>query len=127
MNDSCANVFCSRSGDRSGPVKNTDGTVCAITRCTATVPVPDALPPTRPLTYEGTALLLLKYRTGAGDGVRAWNGAGSNPASMPVTTFPGWALPGRPPRTGDHASYDHAAIPPCSSSAACSSMTIATP
>src|SRR4051812_41923894 len=32
MNDSCANVFCNRSGDRNGPVKKGDGTLCTSTR-----------------------------------------------------------------------------------------------
>ena len=32
MNDSCANVFCSRLGERSGPVKNGDRIVCVRTR-----------------------------------------------------------------------------------------------
>src|SRR5689334_4111548 len=86
---SCAKVFCSRDGDRSGPVKNGDAIVCVSTRSLAIVPVPPAVPPTRPMTYDGAALLpLLKPPVGAGAG-RGLNGAGANPASMPVTTLPG--------------------------------------
>src|SRR5206468_11043696 len=90
MNDSCANVFCSRLGDRSGPVKNGDRIVCDNTRSLAIVPVPPHSLPTQPRTYDGVALLPLLYRPdGGGAGVRRANGAGSKPASEPVTTFPG--------------------------------------
>ena len=47
MNDSCANVFCSCSGARSGPLKNGDSTRCDSTRSLATRPAPPALSPTR--------------------------------------------------------------------------------
>src|SRR6266850_1570167 len=91
MNDSCAKVFCRRLGDRSGPVKNGDRIVCVSTRSLATVPVPAASFPTRPVTYDGAALApLLKPPLGGGAGVRGANGAGGKPASMPVTTLPGW-------------------------------------
>ena len=90
MNDSCANVFCRRLGDRSGPVKNGDRIVCVSTRSLLTVPVPPHAPPTQPVTYDGAALLpLLNRPAGGGAGLRGANGAGSNPASMPVTTLPG--------------------------------------
>ena len=39
MKHSCANVFCRRAGDRSGPVKNGDATVCVSTRALAIDPV----------------------------------------------------------------------------------------
>src|SRR5215470_14792205 len=55
MNDSCANVFCRRLGERNGPVKNGDRIVCVRTRSLATVPVPPAALPTRPVTYDGAA------------------------------------------------------------------------
>ena len=50
MNDSCANVFCSRDGERSGPVKNGDATACVSTRSLLTVPAPPQRPPTQPAT-----------------------------------------------------------------------------
>ena len=86
---SCANVFCSRDGDRSGPVKNGDATVCVSTRSLATVPAPPASPPTRPATYDGAALLPLRNSPAGSAAARGANGAGSKPASMPVTTLPG--------------------------------------
>ena len=58
MNDSWANVFCNRAGDRSGPVNSGDGTSCVSTRWLWIFPVPPARPLTVPVTYEGTALLL---------------------------------------------------------------------
>ena len=58
MKDSWANVFCSRSGERSGPVKNIDFTLCVRTRWLAMLPVPPQRSPTQPVTYDGTALLL---------------------------------------------------------------------
>src|SRR4029453_12288210 len=99
ISDSCANEFCRRLGDRSGPVKNGDRIVCVRTRSLLTTPVPPQVPPTQPVTYDGAALLpLLKRPAGAGAGVRGANGAGSNPASTPVTPLPGRPLPGRPPQ-----------------------------
>ena len=56
---SWANVFCSRAGERSGPVKNGDGMLCVSARSDVILPVPLAAPPTLPATYEGTPLLLL--------------------------------------------------------------------
>ncbi len=104
MNDSCANVFCSRSGDRSGPVKNGDCTLCVRTRWLAMVPVPPQRPATQPVTYDGTPLLLFANVVGSGAGDRGVNAAGSNPARKPVTTLPGLLPPGRPPLVGDHDS-----------------------
>ena len=51
---SCANVFCRRFGERSGPVQKGDGTVRDSMRSHATVPVPPEAPPTVPVTYDGT-------------------------------------------------------------------------
>ena len=82
MNDSCAKVFCSRDGERSGPVKNGDFTVWERTRSLFTVPAPPQRPPTQPATYEGAALLLLLNEPpGSGAGERGVNGAVSKPAS----------------------------------------------
>ena len=50
MNDSCAKVFCSRLGERSGPVKKGDAMVCVSTRSLFTVPVPPHVPPAHPVT-----------------------------------------------------------------------------
>ena len=44
MIDSCANEFCSRSGERSGPVQKCDRRLCESTRSLAIVPVPPRLP-----------------------------------------------------------------------------------
>src|SRR5258706_14427463 len=55
MMHSCANVFCKRDGDRNGPVKNGEATVCVRTRSLVTVPAPPAVLPTRPDTYDGAA------------------------------------------------------------------------
>ena len=64
-------MFCRRDGERSGPVKNGDAIVCVSTRSLAIVPVPPAVPPTRPVTYDGAALLpLLNPPVGAGRGTR---------------------------------------------------------
>ena len=52
--DSCANVFCRRLGERSGPVQKGDSTVRASMRSHFTVPVPPATPLTVPVTYDGT-------------------------------------------------------------------------
>src|SRR5258706_15813793 len=105
MNDSCANVFCKRLGDRNGPVKKGDLIVCVSTRSLFTEPVPPHVLPTQPTVYDGTTLLpLLKPPDGAGAGDRGVTRAGSNPASMPVTTLPGALTPGRPPMLGDHPS-----------------------
>jgi hypothetical protein len=90
ISDSCANVFCSRLGDRSGPVKNGDRMVCETTRSLLTIPVPPQAPPTQPATYDGAALLpLLNRPVGRCAGERGENGAGSNPARTPVITLPG--------------------------------------
>src|SRR5260221_13924906 len=98
MNGSCAKVFCSRDGERRGPVKNGDRTVCESTRSLFTVPAPPHRAPTQPVTYDGAALLLLlKAPPGSGAGERGANGAGSKPASCPVITLPGRSYPGRPP------------------------------
>ena len=48
MNDSCAKVFCSRAGERKGPVQNGDLTLCMRTRWLATAPVPSHFVPTQP-------------------------------------------------------------------------------
>ena len=47
MNDSFANVCWIRSGERSGPVKNGERTVCVTTRSLRIVPPPHA-PATQP-------------------------------------------------------------------------------
>ena len=60
MKHSCANVFCRRNGERSGPVKNGDCTVCASTRSLRMVPAPPHFPLMQPTTYEGTALFPLR-------------------------------------------------------------------
>src|SRR5207249_183373 len=103
-NDSCANVFCKRAGDRNGPVNNGDGTSCERTLSLRMFPVPPLRPLTEPATYEGVALLLFAKLVGSGAGVLAAKAWGWNPASRPVTTFPGLFPPGRPPNVGDHAS-----------------------
>src|SRR5580698_5586113 len=83
MKHSCAKVFCSRAGDRSGPVQNGETTLCNSTRSLLTLPVPllellELLElPTRPATYEGTPLLLLLNEAGAGAGDLGLNGSGS--------------------------------------------------
>lgn len=41
---SCANVFCRRNGDRSGPVKNGDITACVSTRSPRMLPAPPHFP-----------------------------------------------------------------------------------
>src|SRR6187397_163262 len=112
MNDSWAKVFCSRSGDRRGPVKNGERMLCVNPRWLVTVPVPPQRAPTQPVTYEGTALLLLANPVGSGAGDRGDNAAGLKPASSPVTTLPGFPVPGRPPIVGDHASWSQAMIVP---------------
>ena len=76
MKDSCANVFCRRDGDRSGPVKKNDGTVCESTRSLLTLPAPPVVPPTAPAMYDGAALLPLLNAVGAGAGDRGANPAG---------------------------------------------------
>src|SRR5437899_7626897 len=112
MNDSWANVFCKRAGERSGPVQNGDTTSCDRTRSLRTLPVPPLFPLTVPVIYEGAALLLLAKFVGSGAGVLAANAAGWKPARNPVTTFPGFAVPGRLPNVGDPASQSHAMIVP---------------
>src|SRR5215471_15860193 len=104
MKHSCANEFCSRAGERSGPVRNGDGTVCVRTRSLATVPVPLAFPPTFPVTYAGTALFPLSKLFGSGAFARGATAAGGNPASIPEDTLPGALLPGRLPSVADHVS-----------------------
>src|SRR2546425_11856066 len=86
-NDSCANVFCNRAGDRSGPVQNGDTTSCERTRSLRTLPVPPLFPFTVPVIYEGAALLLLAKFVGSGAGVLAAKAAGWKPRRKPVTTF----------------------------------------
>src|SRR5262245_16488996 len=104
MKHSCANEFCRRAGERSGPVRKGDGTVCVSTRSLATMPVPLFLPPTRPATYDGTALLpLLKFR-GSGASVLGCTACGAKPRSNPDATLPGALLPGRLPSDADHVS-----------------------
>src|SRR5262245_30169900 len=92
-NDSCANVFCRRAGDRNGPVNSGDCTSCVNTRSLRILPVPPARPFTDPETYDGTALLLFPKFAGSGAGDLAANGAGWNPASKPEITFPGAFAP----------------------------------
>src|SRR4029077_6865399 len=70
-NDSCANVFCRRAGDRNGPVNKGEGTSCERTRWLRMFPVPPLRPFTEPVTYEGTALLLFAKFIGSGAGVLA--------------------------------------------------------
>jgi hypothetical protein len=72
MNDSCANVFCRRLGDRSGPVKNGDRIVCVSTRSLLTVPCRTARRATQPVTYDGAAFApLLNRPAGGGPGFAA--------------------------------------------------------
>src|SRR5579863_5239701 len=59
MNDSCANVFCNRAGERSGPVKNGDALLWISARSDGIVPVPSAEPPTVPVQYDGTPFVPL--------------------------------------------------------------------
>src|SRR5690242_18056381 len=101
---SCANAFCRRAGDRSGPVRNGDGTVCVNTRSLATVPVPLFFPPTRPVTYAGTALLPLSQLFGSGACARGATPAGMKPRSRPADTLPGALFPGRLPSVADLVS-----------------------
>src|SRR5882672_7292675 len=103
-NDSCANAFCSRAGERSGPVRNGDGTVWVSTRSLATVRVPLLLPPTRPVTYAGTALLPLPRLFGSGAWARGATPAAARPSNKPAATFPGALLPGRLANVADHVS-----------------------
>src|SRR5581483_11925835 len=117
-NDSCANVFWIREGDRSGPVKNGDAIVCVSTRSLLIVPAAPHLPPTQPATYDGTALLPLRSSPVGSTASRGEIVAGSNPASMPVTTLPGWLYPGRPPFETDHDSQSHAVMFPFASTPA---------
>src|SRR5258705_9451538 len=104
MKHSCANVFCKREGDRSGPVKNGDAMVCVRTRSLFTVPAPPHVPATQPAIYDGAALALFPKRPPGAVATRGATRLGSKPASMPVTTFPGESYPGRPPSEGSHAS-----------------------
>ena len=117
MKLSWANVFCSCSGARSGPLKKGPSTRCDSTRSLATVPAPPAFAPALPTTYEGAVLLSATNSVGAGDGVRGWKGAGSKPMWNPLATLPGRCAPGRPPREADHPSYSHPMMLPCASSA----------
>src|SRR5665213_2476357 len=89
MIDACANVFCRRSGERSGPVQKYDFRLCVSTRSPAMVPVPPRRPPTLPATYDGAMFKLLAYAVGSGAGVLGVNGCGSAPARNPVMTLPG--------------------------------------
>src|SRR5215472_5623291 len=83
MNDSVANVFWSRLGERSGPV-NSHGeyTPYEITRSLANE-------------YQGVELRPSSPSGGDGGG-EGGGGDSGNPASMPAGTLPGG--PGRPPR-----------------------------
>ncbi len=90
MKHSCAKVFCSRSGARSGPVKKGDSTRCERTRSLRITPAPLAESRTRPAMYDGAVLKPLSSGvSGAGAGVRGANGAGLEPTRNPVTTLPG--------------------------------------
>src|SRR2546426_12418644 len=71
QDDSCAKVFCNRAGERKGPVHSGDRTSWVTTRWLVTFPVPPHRWPTQPVTYVGTALLLLAKFVGSGAGVRA--------------------------------------------------------
>src|SRR5687767_8121715 len=105
MKHSCANVFCSRAGERSGPVKNGESTVRLSTRSLLTTPQPPHSGPTQPVTYEGAVLdPFSKPPCGGGAGVRGVTACGGKPARNPVTTLPGALAPGRPPREGDQPS-----------------------
>src|SRR5262245_1907088 len=105
MKHSCANVFCSRAGERRGPVKNGDSTVRLSTRSLLTMPQPPDSAPTVPVTYDGAVLEpFSKPPCGGGAGVRGANGCGGKPARKPVTTLPGALAPGRLPRVGDQPS-----------------------
>ena len=61
---SCAKVFCSRFGERSGPVQNGDSTTRESMRSLLTVPVPPETPSTVPATYDGTTFWPLAERAG---------------------------------------------------------------
>jgi hypothetical protein len=89
MKHSCANVFCKREGERSGPVKNGDRMVWVRTRSLLIVPAPLQLFPTHPAIYEGAALLLFRSAPPGGVAARGMTPAGSKPTSDPVTTLPG--------------------------------------
>ena len=71
--------------------------MCVSTRSLPTLPVPLFLPPIRPVTYAGTALLPLSQLLGSGAGVRGATPAGMKPSSSPDATLPGALLPGRLP------------------------------
>ena len=103
MNDSCANVFCSRSGDRSGPVKNGDCTLWVRTRWLAIVPVPPQRPATQPVTYDGTPLLLFANVGGIGRGRPRRERGGFEPGEIARHHVArDCSPPGRPPMVGDH-------------------------
>ncbi len=89
---SCAKVFCSRLGERSGPVQKGDSTTRESMRSLLTVPVPPETPLIAPATYDGTTFWpLASGPAGGGAGDRGANGAGGKPARYPVTWFPGRA------------------------------------
>ena len=80
MNDSCANVFCSRAGDRSGPVKNGDAHrvrqhALARDGAGAAARAADAAGDVR---RRGVAAVV-EAPVGSGAGARGVNGAGSKP------------------------------------------------
>src|SRR5690242_6886362 len=127
MKHSCAKVFCSRSGERSGPVKKGDLTACINTRSLRTEPAPPHLPLMHPATYEGTALLPLRNSPLGSTAGRGAIVCGSNPTNIPVITFPGISYPGLPPNETDHASQSHAWIAPLESIPTCCSITHAEP
>ena len=106
MKHSCANVFCSRSGARSGPVKNGDRTRCESTRSLRDDTRAALQFATRPAMYDGAVFEpLLSGCVGAGAGVRGVNGGRARSrASVPVTSCPGVLSPGRPPFAADQAS-----------------------
>ena len=82
MKHSCANVFCSRSGARSGPVKNGDRDAMrqhALAAHDAGAVLRRRR--TRPAMYDGAVFEpLLSGVVGAGAGVRGLNGAGLKPS-----------------------------------------------
>ena len=83
---SCAKVFCSRLGERSGPVQKGDSTTRESMRSLLTVPVPPDTPLTVPATYDGTTFGRWPAgRSAAAPAIAAANGAGGKPARYPVT------------------------------------------
>src|SRR5215467_4678988 len=100
-----------RNGERSGPVKNGDSTVCARTRSLRMFPAPAHLPPMQPEMYEGARLLrLFSCPVGSLAGLGTTDSA-TYPSSCPVTTLPGLSYPGRPPLDAAQVSHSQAMIP----------------